>query len=147
MKTVKNFYFWAEKIWFKLPQKIRFILVGGFNTVFAYCLLNVINLCLLACGFAESKSANIALVCQYVISVNVSFMTMRYYVFQSHGIWQKEYIRALSVYLLTYIINMPMINGLMVFFDMPLWQAQAIYLVFETIFVFVLHKYYSFRKQ
>ena len=36
MNTIKKLYLWAEKIWFKIPEKTRFVLVGGFNTVFAY---------------------------------------------------------------------------------------------------------------
>ena len=35
IKAFIKLYLWAENIWFKLPQKLRFLLVGGFNTVFA----------------------------------------------------------------------------------------------------------------
>lgn len=148
MNTIKKTYFWAEKIWFSFPQKIRFLLVGGFNTVFAYVLLNIVNFLLLMLELPYSKEtiANVALVIQYVIGVNVSFITMRYYVFQSHGAWVSEYFRAWSVYLLMFVINSPIITWLIKFLNWSLWSAQAVFLAIETILTFILHKYYSFRK-
>ena len=148
MSGIKKLYLWAEKIWFSFPQKIRFLLVGGFNTVFAYVLLNIVNLLLLMLDLPYSKEAiaNAALVIQYVIGVNVSFITMRYYVFQSHGAWIGEYFRAWSVYLLMFVINAPIITCLMKFLNWSLWLAQAVFLAIETVLTFVLHKYYSFRK-
>ena len=35
-------YRWAEQIWFKIPEKFRFLLVGGFNTVVAYGLFAIL---------------------------------------------------------------------------------------------------------
>lgn len=145
---IKKLYFWAEKIWFGLPLKIRFLLVGGFNTVFSYLLLNLLNFIFSEyLPYSKSIIANIALFLQYVICINLSFITMRYYVFQSHGIWKKEYVRAWCVYLFIYAVNAPIISGLIVIFDWPLWLAQGVYLIISTILTFLLHKYFSFRKQ
>ena len=149
MNTIKKLYLWAEKLWFSWPQKLRFVLVGGFNTVVAYGILYILHLLLLKLQLpiSDTLTANIALFLQYAISVNISFLTMRYYVFQSHGVWQKEYVKALSVYLFTYLINAPIVSGLMICFDWPLELAQAVYLIFEIIITFLLHKYYSFRPE
>lgn len=149
MNKIKKLYLWAEKIWFSFPQKVRFLLVGGFNTVFAYAVLNGLNVLLLSLDlpYSEQQIANISLIIQYIITVNVSFLTMRYYVFQSHGIWQKEYMRALCVYVFMYSINAPSVNGLMYFLEWPLWLAQGVYLIFEIIITFLLHKYFSFKKE
>ena len=73
-------YLWVEKIWFRLPQKLRFLLVGGFNTVFAYLVLNLLNILfgvLFKDIFSPVVIANIALVIQYILTINVSFVTMR----------------------------------------------------------------------
>lgn len=147
IKTFLRLYFWAENIWFKLPQKLRFLLVGGFNTVFAYGVffalywlfskLNIWNL-------SKITVSNIALVVQYCITINVSFITMRYYVFQSHGNWKAELLKAWSVYLSLLLINAPSISFLIWLGIHPL-IAQALYLTFSTITTFLLHKYYSFR--
>jgi len=147
---MKRLYLWAEKIWFRFPQKIRFLLVGGFNTVFAYLVLNLLNLFLsflLQGLFLPVVIANIALIIQYILTVNFSFITMRYYVFQSHGNWKKEWLKAWSVYIFLYLINAPVLTFMMTVLGWSTWLAQGVYLVFSTIVTFLLHKYYSFRKK
>ena len=146
---MKKLYLWAEKVWFRFPQKMRFLLVGGFNTLFAYLVLNFLNI-LFSFIFQNILSkvaiANIALVVQYILTINVSFMTMRYYVFQSQGNWYKEWLKAWSVYIFLYLINAPVLTFMMVFLGWSTWLAQGVYLIFSTIITFLLHKYYSFKK-
>ena len=142
-------YLWAEKIWFRLPQKIRFLLVGGFNTVFAYFVLNFLNILfglLLKDTLSKVAIANLALIIQYILTINVSFITMRYYIFQSHGNWHKEWMKAWSVYIFLYLINAPILTFMMAVLGWSTWLAQGVYLIFSTIITFILHKYYSFRK-
>lgn len=153
IKLIIKLYKWTENLWFPLPEKLRYLLVGGFNTVFAYSLLNLLDWGFgkvnVAAGWKLSPEmiANAALIIQYLLTINISVFTMRYYVFQSHGNWKKEFAKAWSVYVLIYMINAPVMTLLMVVFGLKTWSAQAIYLVFSTIITFVLHKYYSFRKK
>lgn len=152
IKPLIKLYLWAENIWFELPQKLRFLLVGGFNTVFAYSILALIYWLFASInanserGFSQVIVANAALFVQYVISINVSFLTMRYYVFHSRENWKREFIKAWSVYLFLYLINSPILSFLMLFVGLQPLVAQAVYLVFSTIVTFLLHKYYSFRQ-
>ena len=134
-------YFKIENLWFKMvPEKLRFLLVGGFNTVFAYAvyafLLVVLRLPYL-----------LALVIQYFITVNVSIATMRYYVFRSKGDVIKEFLKAWSVYICLFFANT---FGLAFLVEVckinELW-AQGIYLTFSTIVTYILHKYFSFKKK
>lgn len=148
MNRIFNLYFMAEKFWFSFPQKLRFLLVGGANTVFAYTVLAVLYwlFCKLNIwNFDKVLVANAALFTQYVITINVSFLTMRYYVFQSKGNWKKEFVKAWTVYVFLYLINAPILSFLIWLGLHPL-VAQALYLIFSTITTFILHKYYSFRK-
>ncbi len=153
IKSAIKLYLWAENIWFKLPQKLRFLLVGGFNTVFAYSILAVLIWLFsgvnrrLFLNYPPVIVANFALFVQYIITINISFLTMRYYVFQSHGEWQKELAKAWSVYIFLYMINSPILSFLMVFVGLSPLVSQALYLTFSTIATFILHKYYSFRKR
>jgi len=148
MLMVKKIYFYIEKIWFKLPQKLRFLLVGGFNTVVSYILLNVLNILFSHILPNTNKVivTNLALVLQYAITINMSFITMRYYVFQAHGNFYKEWIKAFSVYIFMYLINAPILSFFISILNWEVWFAQGIYIIFATILIFILHKYYSFRK-
>lgn len=153
IKQCIKLYLWAENLWFSFPEKLRFLLVGGFNTVFAWSVLTCLDWLFnqindaASWGFSEISVANAALVVQYIITINFSFMTMRYYVFRSHGNIYKEWIKAWSVYIFIYLINAPSMSFLMWAFGLKAWQAQGIYLIFSTIITFILHKYYSFRQQ
>ena len=82
-----------ENRWFGLSQKIRFLLVGGFNTFLAY-LLFVLFVAILQIPY------RLRLIIQYVLTVNISIFSMRYYVFRSGGNLKDEYFRAWGVYLL-----------------------------------------------
>jgi len=153
IKLIIKIYKWAESIWFPLPEKLRYLLVGGFNTVVSYTLLNVLDWVFgkvnvsAGWGYRPEVVANAALILQYLLTINLSVFTMRYYVFQSHGNWKKEFAKAWSVYIFIYLINAPILTLLMVVFGLRTWAAQLIYLIFSTIITFILHKYYSFRKK
>lgn len=152
IKAIIRLYCWAENLWFTFPEKLRFLLVGGFNTVFAWSVFALLNWIFMQINMragwniSEIVVANVALIVQYVITINFSFITMRYYVFRSHGNFWREWAKAWSVYIMLYSINAPSISFLMWAFGLDAWWAQAIYLIFSTIVTFLLHKYYSFRQ-
>ncbi len=126
-----------ENFWFKINQKIRFLLVGGFNTVFAYGVFAFL--------FAFIKLPYLwALIVQYFITINVSVLTMRYYVFRSEGNFLTEYCKAWSVYILMFIFNSVALSFLVEICHITELYAQALYLTISTILTYVLHKYFSF---
>ena len=141
-------YLWAEKKWFALPEKLRFLLVGGANTLLAYIVLNLLD-ALLRLVLIDSAiyAANIALILQNIITINISFITMRYYVFQSHGMFWHEWLKCVSVYAFMYGFNAVFMTLLMSLLVWPLWLAQLVYIIVSTLLIFCLHKFFSFRPQ
>ncbi len=129
-----------ENFWFKINQKIRFLLVGGFNTVFAYGVFAFL--------FAFIQLPYMwALIVQYFITINVSILTMRYYVFRSEGNFLTEYCKAWSVYILMFIFNSVVLSFLVEICNIAELYAQALYLTVSTILTYVLHKYFSFLRK
>ena len=133
-------YKFIENIWFKVPQKLRFLLVGGFNTLFSYVLFAF----LVAIIMMPYK---IALVLNYIIAVNLSIFTMRYYVFRSFGNFLREYGKAWCVYLLVLILNYVSMYMMVDVYKMNELIAQAVYTFFITFFIYFMHKYVSFAKK
>ncbi len=133
-------YKFAEKIWFEFPQKLRFLLVGGFNTVFSYLLFAFLVAVLL-------MPYKAALVINYIIMVNVSILTMRYYVFRSFGNFRKEYCKAWGVYVTTLLLNYAAMYLMVDVYKMNELIAQAVYTVLITVFIYFMHKYVSFAKK
>lgn len=133
-------YFKVENLWFKMvPEKLRFLLVGGFNTVFAYAVYALLLLVL-------KLPYLLALIVQYFITVNVSIATMRYYVFRSKGDMIREFLKAWSVYIGLFFANSIGLSFLVEVCKIDELWAQGIYLTFSTIVTYILHKYFSFKK-
>lgn len=132
-------YLAVEKIWFKLPQKLRYLLVGGFNTVFGY-LLFVLMVSVWRWNYKT------ALITGYIVATNVSIFTMRYYVFRSSGNLKREYARAWSVYFVTMLINYAAMFVMVDVCAVNELAAQAVYTVCITVLTYILHKYFSFSK-
>lgn len=129
-----------ENIWFVLPQKLRFLLVGGFNTIFSYLLFAI-----MVAGIKISYQ--LALIIGYIVSTNVSIFTQKYYVFRSLGNLRAEYIKAWSVYLLVLLINYV---AMYIMVDVCLIDelvAQALYVFFIAIFLYAAHSYFSFSRR
>jgi len=138
---VLNLYFSIESLWFKVvPEKMRFVLVGGFNSVLSYFVF-------LGLYFLLNEHYGAAMVLQYVITVNWSIITMRYYVFRAKGNIGKEYAKAVPVYIFMILANYPWLY----FFDKVLGVSapisQPIFIVTSALATYLLLKYFSFRKE
>lgn len=130
-----------EDFWFKaVSEKLRYLLVGGFNTVFAqgiyWALFHLLG-----------ERENVALVLQYIISINVSILTMRYYVFKSKGDFKSEYLKGASVYLSVLGPNAMGLNFLVKFCEIYPPLAQTICTIVVMILTYFLHKYFSFKEK
>lgn len=148
-------YKYLESIWFKINQKIRFLLVGGFNTTTSFILYYLFL-------YLTEGREQISLLLMNIININISVITMRYYVFQSQGNFKQEYLKGVSSYIVLYFIN----TGLLAFFvrmihikeklspqsilqEVPNLDkaiAQLCCIAIITVLTFFVHKYFSFRK-
>lgn len=144
-----------ESIWFQLNQKIRFLLVGGFNTAMSFLIYY-------AFLYITNGKEQLSLFLMNLININISIATMRYYVFQSTGNFYKEYAKAFSSYIVLYFVN----TGLLAFFvriihlqetlphnnillEVPNLNkavAQLCCICIITVITFFVHKYFSFRQ-
>ena len=133
-------YLQIEKLWFLVSEKIRFLLVGGFNTVFAYVLY-----VLLVAGM--NIGYKLALIIGYIISINVSIFTMRYYVFRSKGKWYAEYLKGWEVYLATLLLNYVAMFLMVDWLEINELLAQAVFAIIVAVLTYVFHKYFTFHKR
>jgi len=148
-------YKYLENIWFKQNEKLRFLLVGGFNTGTSFLIYY-------AFLYITSGKEQVSLLLMNLININISIATMRYYVFQSHGPFLKEYTKAFSSYIVLYFINMALlaffVHMIHVTENLPEGSilqevpnldkaiAQICCICIITCLTFFVHKYFSFRK-
>lgn len=121
------------------PQKIRFLLVGGYNTVFSYLLFAG-----LLWAFNDQYK-QLALALSFALSSINSFWTQKIYVFASKAPAWPEFVKCLGAWGINYGLNAFLLWGFVDKFDMNAYIAQIIILIILTIFSWVMLKHFAFR--
>ncbi len=128
-------------IWFALPEKIRFLLVGGFNTVSGYLIFSFFT-------FYLQNIFNNAfiLIATYGLSVPLSFCTLKIFVFQTTGNWLKEFIKILNVYVASYFLNLILLYLFTMILLMNIYISQALALSVMAVTMYLIHRFFTFKK-
>jgi len=121
-------------------QKVRYLIIGGINTVFGYfvtiffyySLTNVLHTLTILC------LAN-------VFAISFSFLTNKFFVFKTKRKWTSEYLRYFFVYGNTALIAILLIWILTDYTNIPFWLVQALILPFTVIVTYLSHKKYTFK--
>ena len=131
-------------------QLLRYLLVGGFNTVFGYGLFALLNWSFRGLG---SFSYMYAAALSNLIAITVAFLGYKWFVFRTRGNYLVEWIRCLGVYGSTALIgllSLPiLVPVLRVHLERPeraSYIAGALMTVVTIIFSFLGHKNISFRE-
>ena len=95
MVSVSELY----KSWFKLDDKIRFLLIGCVNAGLSY-LLFVLFIFLLG----EPKH-QLCVVLQWTVSSVFSYFNQKFFVFGTKGNYWREYIKCCSTWAISYFLN------------------------------------------
>lgn len=78
-----------------LRQMGRYLLVGGFNTIFGYSLFALLNYSLQGMG---SYSYMLASLFSNLIAITVAFLGYKWFVFKTKGNYLREWLRCVGVY-------------------------------------------------
>jgi putative flippase GtrA len=131
-------------------QWLRYLLVGGWNTLFGYTCFSLINHSLNRAMPSYSYIA--ASLSSNLISVTVAFLGYKWFVFKSKGRYVREWLRSLIVYSGTIVFSalaLPPLVG--VIRHASHYQTQAPYIaaaivaVITVISSFFGHKHLSFK--
>lgn len=127
------------ELW-KGNMPLRFLIIGGWNFVFGYGQFAFFWWWLNGCW-----PDLLIYVMTAVIGITHSFVTHRWFTYESHGVWWREYLRFYVVYGVQQLIS---IAALLVFVT---WLGFNAYLMSLLVTVFITfgsywgHKYYSFK--
>jgi putative flippase GtrA len=127
-------------------EKLRFLVVGGWNTLFS-----LVSLWLLDHYVPYDPSSLIqkeaVLALNWVICVTHNFFTFKLLVFRTKGNWLREYLRMYVTYSATFLIQSGMILALSTWFGWSLFWANVPTLIIVTIMSYLGHKFFTFRTQ
>ena len=126
--------------WFKRSDKIRFILVGGFNAGISYIIYSIFIL-ILGASFYQLSLAS-----AWIISSIISFTTQRLFVFNVKGNLFKQYFKCCITWFFSYLINASLLEIFVQKFGLNVFLAQIFAVSGCAIFTYVMFKLFAFRK-
>lgn len=130
-------------------QFLRFLLVGGFNTLFGYGLFALLNWSLrrIPAGYL------LATFLSNLIAITVAFLGYKWFVFRTRGHYLREWLRCVGVYGTSMIIGLigmailvPLLRRHMERPQAASYVAAALMMVVTVVFSFIGHKRISFRQ-
>lgn len=121
-------------------QKLRFLLVGAWNTAFGYGLFAGLYLWL-----GQEMHYLMILLLAHAVSVTNAFLGHRYLVFRSQGPILREFLRFNLSYLGALLLSLAGMPFLIEVCGLHPLQAQVVLLLIGLIYSYLAHKYYSFR--
>ena len=142
---------WARRVTSHIPprQLLRYLVVGGWNTLFGYACFAMLTALLdrvLKHGYI------IANILASLLSITVSFLGYKWFVFKTKGNYLREWVRVVAVYSTSILIGAALLPVLVIFIrDVSRWDKPAPYIagavltVFSVIYSFLAHKRFSFR--
>jgi putative flippase GtrA len=132
-------------------QLLRYLLVGGWNTVFGYVCFFLMNSWL--SRFVTWYPYIVASLSASLISISVAFLGYKWFVFRTRGNYLREWLRTLTVYsgsvLIATVALAPLVGLIR---HATRYQTQAPYIAgalisgFIVISSFLGHRNFSFRK-
>ncbi len=121
-------------------QKIRYLIVGGWNTLFGYGVFAALYFWL-----GNSMSYLWILSISFVLSVANSYLGYKIFVFKTKGNIVRESLRVYLVYGVSFIFNLMMLPFLVEIIHLNMYMAQAFVTIVTIAGSYVLHKKFSFK--
>lgn len=122
--------------------KIRYLLAGGFNTIFGYSIS--VSLYVLFGKILHVVAISLA---ANIIAITVSFLIYKYFVFKTSGNGLKEYFRSYLVYGSSALIGTFCLWLLVDIFNIAFWLSQGLVMLIAVLFSYVGHKRFTFSIQ
>ncbi len=127
------------QIWFFIPQSLRYLLVGGYNTVVSLIIFSILYFIL------PNLHYLIISILAHFISVFNSTVTFRLFVFRINDSFFKQLIRTNISYLAYLLINLVLMYILCNIHNIyPIYSTIISICILTPIFYFI-HKFFSFK--
>jgi len=131
----------AAFAWTNHRDKILYLVVGGWNTVFQWVCFSVLYYLLQDYLF----SSWILVITHVITSIN-GFLGYRYIVFASRGHPFAEYLKYQLVWLPLFLTNLVVLPLALEYTPLNAYVVQALFGAFGVVAGFIGNKYFAFRK-
>ena len=125
--------------WCLIPDKIRFLFIGGVNAAFSYIIFAI------AVYLIGQEHYQICVALQWAISSVFSFVNQKLFVFCTKGHWLREYIKCCTTWVVSYAVNALILEIIVRYATKNVYVGQFVSILLAAVVTYVLFKYYAFR--
>jgi putative flippase GtrA len=123
----------------KHGEKIRFLIAGGWNTLFGYLIFALLFYLL------SAKVHYMALLAvSYIFSITNAYLSYKYFVFKTKGNVMQEYFRFYVIYGIAFLANLVLLPAFVELLHVHPLISQALIIVLTVIISYFGHKNFSF---
>lgn len=126
--------------WCEIPDKIRFLLVGGFNALLSYIIFAI------ALYLLGQEHYQLCVALQWIISSVFSFVNQKIFVFCTKGNWIAEYLKCCTTWTVSYFLNALILEFIVRFISKNVYAGQLISIFTVSVVTYVLFKYFAFKR-
>jgi putative flippase GtrA len=132
---------WALRNWPRHREKVMYLVVGGWNSFFAFaCFSGLYHL------LNERLAPSAILAIAYAVASVNGYLTFRYLVFTPVRHPVVEYLRYQAVYLPILAVNLVALPLAMTYTNLSAYVVQALLAIFVVVTAYVGNKHFAFRK-
>lgn len=121
-------------------DKVKFLIVGGWNTLFGYAVFIVLYY-----NLHSLTHYILILIINYLISISNAYLTYKFIVFKTRGNYLKEYLKFYLVYGLAFIINLLLLIISAEILHLNILFSQTAIVFITAIISYTGHKGFSFK--
>jgi len=129
-------------VWHDHREKVLYLVVGAWNTLFSYACFSLLYYLL-----QEHVFSSVILLVSYVLASINGFLGFRYIVFRSSGHPVAEYLRFQVVYVPLLVVNALALPLFLAYTDYNAYVVQAGWAVIAVIAGYLGNKYFTFRRR
>jgi len=122
-------------------EKIRYLLVGGFNTLVGY---------FIGIAIYKALGSNLGIIWVGIISnifsITVSFLSYKTLVFKTKGMWLTEYMKSYMIYGGIAVISILFLWLFVEKMNISIWLSQALVIGVTVIISYLGHSRFTFRR-
>lgn len=139
MNRIQKLYHFLFSFWIRFPEKLRFLLVGGYNTVISYLLYA------LFLWIGDERYPQLSLFFSFILSSLNSYWTQKIFVFVTSGNYMREYIRCLLSWGISYLLNVVWLYILVHIVLLNPYLAQLIAQILVVVNSYLMLKHFAFK--
>ena len=137
MEVLKSLY----NSWCKIPDKLRFLFIGGVNAGISYIIVAF------AVWILGEQHYQACVILQWTLSSVFSYFNQKFFVFCTKGNYLNEYLKCCSTWAVSYIVNVIILELLVKFVVKNVYIAQFVSIFLVSVITYVLFKYFAFKKK